>query len=984
MPISNPDLIKRLQSRAQTPKASGATPLQSQATMADFARARAGNVQQDNGGGFNIGRFIADKLKSLPELRTGRQTLDAVKGVGKGFLQNTVVGLAKTPFGGPLSGLYNLAKSSDRGLKTNITGAIDRGLEAKNAQQKTGKSIGRLMGSILGYEVGSGIAGSALGAHPIASGILGGTAAGQLDVEPGENRLKRAATDAATLAAFAGAGKLIGKLGKKGVAKAVEQGSYVTDVNKIGKGIKTALGINPKDLAKAKTVYRGTLGTGEIDNILSGKAKYSGMGLRDPQGIEVGKKISEGSADLWSTSRTEAQKYARDGLGFFTGDSGKKIVGQGNWVLEGKLLPDGRVIPTRAVDAFNPKKAIDLLGTPKAAAAVATDPVQKITNVLNTAAPAKRAEQEAIYSKVRGSKLQQGLQLENKLGGEAGFQAKLGAMKGEMKKVDFQSIRDQIQQKDVDHLFTMVKDTNKITDWEKLSAQKGLAKVLGAEGGQVPTNGEIELLNKVFPADFMSAVLDKRSTMTKLWGNTANALSLPRAVMATADLSAPLRQGLFLAPSHPKEFGRAFKDMFKYAFSEKSYQKGLASIESRPTYHLMREAKLALTDTSPVLTQHEEAFASNLVNKIPGFGKLAKGSERAYSGFLNQLRADVFDSMVKNAQKLGRDVSPSSKILADIGKFVNAGTGRGNLGELASKAAPILNGAFFSPRLMASRLQLMNPVTYIKMDPFVRKEALKSLFAFAAAGATVAGIAKAAGAEVSTDPRSADFGKIKIGNTRFDPYGGFQQYAVLAYRLASGEMVSSSTGKEVNLAEGGFGKATRASIIGRFLRSKEAPVASFATDLLTGQTANGAKVDLPVEIADRFIPMVAQDTFDLYREAGPQAIPMAAPAIFGVGVQTYSDKIPMNSKTATGKPKIDFREQPSLGETLLNQITGKQVSDIPKEKWAKLYADKQKQDTQDASVANAKARVLRTGKSERVGNTVVYLDNGIVKTKKSK
>ena len=161
----------------------------------------------------------------------------------------------------------------------NETGAIDRGLEAKNAQQKTGKSIGRLMGSILGYEVGSGIAGSALGAHPIASGILGGTAARQLDVEPGENRLKRAATDAATLAAFAGAGKLIGKLGKKGVAKAVEQGSYVTDVNKIGKGIKTALGINPKDLAKAKTVYRGTLGTGEIDNILSGKAKYSGHGL---------------------------------------------------------------------------------------------------------------------------------------------------------------------------------------------------------------------------------------------------------------------------------------------------------------------------------------------------------------------------------------------------------------------------------------------------------------------------------------------------------------------------------------------------------------------------------------------------------------------------------------------------------------------------------------------------------------------------------
>ena len=129
------------------------------------------------------------------------------------------------------------------------------------------------------------------------------------------------------------------------------------------------------------------------------------------------------------------------------------------------------------------------------------------------------------------------------------------------------------------------------------------------------------------------------------------------------------------------------------------------------------------------------------------------------------MRADVFDQMVNSYKGVGGDMN-SPTFLKSLGEFVNNGTGRGSLGTFES-SANILSQGMFSARKLVASVQMVNPVWYIKADPFVRKEALKTMLAFVSGGITITSLAKLAGADVGDDPTSADYGKIKVDNTPF-------------------------------------------------------------------------------------------------------------------------------------------------------------------------------------------------------------------------
>ena len=548
-------------------------------------------------------------------------------------------------------------------------------------------------------------------------------------------------------------------------------------------------------------------------------------------------------------------------------------------------------------------------------------PNEKFLKALKEVKPL-RGKQERIYTQERGKKLGEVIETGKKVSGEQGFIQQKAKLKGEMTKVQFESLRDKIKQSDVDNLFTNIKDNTDLTEWEKITAGNGLSKMFGEVGGVVPTKGEIALLEKVFGKELANELSKKQGMFKKFKDIGFEIANIPRAFMTSFDLSMGLRQGIFAATGHPKIFFNAWKKQFRMFASEKYYQEMLKEIRNRPNYPAMEKSGLDLTDLGDIRGR-EEAFMSGLAEKINlptgrkgarftkgiGPGRVVRASGRAYTGLANRLRADLFDYFVKIGDDVGKG---GDKIfLKDAAKFINNATGRGELPKFLEGSAIALNTVLFSPRLLFSRLNLLNPIKYIKLEPTVRKQAIKDLFKFVGAATVISGLAKMGGADVETDPRNANFAKIKVGNTRYDPLGGFQQPIRTAAQMMTETIISSTTGKAIPLGEG-YKPTTVLDVAGRFLAMKEAPLASFAHGLIEGENAIGEKFDVSTEVANRFIPMVMQDMDDLYREKGIEGIPMATPAIFGVGVQTYG-----GVKTWG----LDGKDYPKLNKELLRLKT---------------------------------------------------------------
>ena len=564
----------------------------------------------------------------------------------------------------------------------------------------------------------------------------------------------------------------------------------------------------------------------------------------------------------------------------------------------------------------------------------AQDPLRTVLDALKEAKPL-RESLEATRSIEKGERLARTTSVSKR--GEAGYYAERGQLKGEYTKAHFESLRNKIGQKHIDSLFNLVKDSHYLTDWEKISAREGLAKLFGEFGGEVPQRSQLSLLERAFSGvpgasarvtmgrtiaefprsknlgtqaekealakDFVKTLMDKRDLWTKSKELGIEIANIPKAVMASTDLSAPLRQGLFLI-GRPKQFIPAFVQMFKDFGSEKAFKANQEVIRESPHYDLMERSKLALTEMSGDLNTREEAFiGAQLVEKVPLAGRVIRASNRAYTGFLNKLRADVFSTMMDKANKLGYKPNENVDFTQKVADYINTATGRGRLPLNLEKVATDLNVAIFSPRLVASRIRLLtkalNPTFYMKENAFVRKEYLRDLLSTTAFVTSVLSLAHMAGADVGLDPRSSDFAKIKVGNTRIDVGGGFLPYITLAARLLTNKTITGK-GKITKLGEG-YKPTTRLSLIGRFGETKESPSVSLASDLLRGTTIMGEKTNIPKAIGSRFVPMVVQDFYDLVKD-DPSLLLMGVPGIFGAGVQTYTTKSSGRSLPSVHRP----------------------------------------------------------------------------------
>lgn len=492
-----------------------------------------------------------------------------------------------------------------------------------------------------------------------------------------------------------------------------------------------------------------------------------------------------------------------------------------------------------------------------------------------------RSQLERAYSEERAKRAGAVEAMFKEGEGKEGYFKALGKLKGELtEKPTFDAIK--LEATDVNDLFNRAQSHPTLTPFEKIRVQDGLMKLMD---GEVPQEGQLALMEKVYGKQLVDTVLSKRPNLTKFKEVVAQILNIPRTVMSSFDLSFGGRQGVFAAPKFRKQFWSAWKKQFKMFGDEKAFQAAQENITKNPNYDLAKESGVAFTDIGDKMSIREERFMSSWAEKIPVLGRGVKGSARAYTAFANKFRMDIFDSLVKDAELQGLSPRNDIALSENIAKLVNAMTGRGALGKKMEAAAPLLNALFFSPRLIASRLTLLNPAYYVMQDAFVRKQAIQSLLSFAGTITTILTVANLAGADVETDPRSSDFAKIKVGNTRIDIMGGFQQYAVLAARLFTGESKSASSGKITKVNQG-YKPVTRLDFINQAIINKEAPVMSFITALLRGQNAIGEKVNVPAEIANRFTPMILGDIYDILQD-NPALAPVSLLGIFGAGIQTY-------------------------------------------------------------------------------------------------
>ena len=415
----------------------------------------------------------------------------------------------------------------------------------------------------------------------------------------------------------------------------------------------------------------------------------------------------------------------------------------------------------------------------------------------------------------------------------------------------------------------------------------------------VPQSKELERLQ--FKRDELQREIRRRIQALKprsIFGRfVQDPFNAARNIITAYDFSGVFRQGGIFVIGRPLTAAKSLGPMFRSFKSKQVQDRVDKEIKADPNFLLrMKTGSFhAATDGTYKLSAREEIMQSGLIEKLEKVVPGLAGSNRAYITFLNKLRADMWNVLAASVSKDGDVTLEEAKA---ISFFVNVSTGRGTLGKF-EQAAEAMNVAFFAPRYVASRFQAitlgikaLTPGVPFKGGKRVKRAIAKEYARYLVGMAAIYSLAAFTldDEKFEWNPRSSDFGKIKIGRTRLDPLSGMSQVTVLLSRIISGEVKSSITG-EVTPIRGedvGFGKRTTVGVIGSFLRYKLSPMFGTTLSLLAGEDPVGQPFgpeDLPENL---LVPLAMREVFETIEEQGlARGTALSILAIFGMGIQTY-------------------------------------------------------------------------------------------------
>jgi hypothetical protein len=435
------------------------------------------------------------------------------------------------------------------------------------------------------------------------------------------------------------------------------------------------------------------------------------------------------------------------------------------------------------------------------------------------------------------------------------------------------------------------------------------------------------------------------------------------AMVASFDDSFMGRQGLKVLFTHPSAWWPGAKnsvfDFVKTLGGQETIDAMKADIYSRPNFVNGSYSKAG------IIAQYEEQYPANLAERAPVVGRVFKASEAAFVGSGMRMRADLYDLLADQASGNGVDVSGKKEFIEPMGKLINNMTARGSWGKHRGESR-VTRLILWAPKMLMANINTLFGVDYLTnlRNSTIRREAGLNWLKVIGTTGLILAVASALGGDddwVEWDPRSTDFGKIKIGDTRFDITGGMGSIVVLVSRIITGKKKSATTGI-VHDYSSDFGKQSRLDAFVKFLVNKTTPPMGIVRDWFEGKTPTGERFTPEGAAYRAMTPIAVQNFIKLKDDASADRLAGAIVDVFGINTSSYSDSEqewnPEGSKRAQ-------RMYQRVGEERFKELNDKYnkevdayIKDLKRSPSWRQMSDEKKQDTLDKRKEQIRRRYL--------------------------
>lgn len=455
------------------------------------------------------------------------------------------------------------------------------------------------------------------------------------------------------------------------------------------------------------------------------------------------------------------------------------------------------------------------------------------------------------------------------------------------------------------------------------------------ENGKHIPNNELESLGRVWP-DLAKTIRKNSVNDGKGFWNFMYQLAVtPKAILSSADISYPLRQGILLAAAHPIEWAKSWAPMLKTWAKESNairtyneavqdsrlltYADGTTAMRGT----VKKDALIRSLDAGS--TAAEESFRSQLAERwTRPLGNFVRRSNRSFTTFGNELRNKTFDTLIDTWERRG--IAYTQADVDGMIKMLNRFSGRGTLGnDTVTKFVQVVE---WSPQGRVAPLQAAGQL--FNANHLIRNEAWKNWASTLAAGGSIMSMAHLAGFDVTLDPRKTDFGKIVIGNTHINVWGQGQPLLRTLAQIALGEKITSSGptdgGNILTNPRGIIEDAqnnVRKDAVLKYARSGLAPEWAALVDIWTGKDYLGEDVSFKPENLDDLamqnaIPLAMQDAYEAFKEygLGPEVVGQFAFSEVGGSATTYSQGPSQQLSMMPRYQDLDLKQEQEIKDFL--------------------------------------------------------------------